>query len=372
MPKKVAILHDYLHTYAGSEKVAEEVLKVHPDADIYTSFFVPQNMTESTLFTKAWQEGRVFTSFSQKLLGTRSKFKWFKFLFWLHPFAALTMKKVEDYDLVFVNSVYCSKNIPLGANKKVIHYCHSPANFLYKGVVHETDFTQLNPFLRALIALVTPLLRFFDQQGARKLKKKSDLWLCNSSYSQELIERVYTVKPTICYPPIEYEQFAANPREPNTNRPYFLFYGRLVPYKRLDLALEKCAQAGVRLVVSGDWVSETYKHDTLELVKTLQEKHNLQVRFVGRISRLQNLELMSHCTALLFPGIDAFGIAPIEVLFARVPVIATYEAGAKEWLQPGINGEIFESANLASVKDKKYRFNLKKFTQNDLGKYIKA
>jgi glycosyltransferase involved in cell wall biosynthesis len=335
---KVAILHDYLHEYAGSEKVLEEVLKIHPKAKIFTNFIVKENFSQSELISKAYKEGRVITSFEQYFLGSKEKMKWFKFLTWLHPITAKVLK-VEGFDLVFVNTFYCSKYIRLKNNKKIISYIHAPAKFLYTSMSNETNFSSLGFLPKLLISISIPFLRWADQKATKKLVKRSQHVLTNSAHIQQEIFSIYGIKPEICYPPVDVLKYSKIIRSSELEQLFYLYYGRLVSYKRPLEAVEACVKLGRKIVVSGEGNDSVISSELKKYAVTYPDL----VTVLGRVSFDYNAKLISQAKALLFPGKEDFGIIPVEVLSAGLPVIALNEGGAKEYVQSGVNGLLYDS-----------------------------
>lgn len=363
---RVAIVHDYFHDLGGAERVVESWLKIYPDADIYTAFFVPEKMMESKILVQAWKHGRVHTSFEQAILGKQSTNTLFKPLFWLHPLA-MSLVKVEGYDLVLISSVYSAKNARFINNEQIIHYCHSPARFLYDGMETEMDHEKFNFFVRLILKPVKYFLRVLDQRAAKNLIQLGAKWLVNSKYNQKVIKEIYGAESEMCYPPIDWEKFAKNPRSPDTQNPFYLYYGRVVHIKRPDLAIKVCLEMGKRLIISGNFGTKEYESELKRLVSG--HKNADLIEFKGRLSLEENLKLFEKCQAMLFPGREDFGIAPIELLFAGVPVIAYKKAGALEYIQDGVNGLFFNEQTVTQLQNailrfEKLEFNTQKIRQS--------
>lgn len=350
---KVAIVHDYFHDLAGAEKVVESWLEIYPKADIYTAFFTPEKMKISQKLNNAWQENRVFTTFEQKIFKDEKNLKWFKIFFWLHPIL-MSFLTIKNYDLVLISSVYCGKNPKFLNNRKIIHYCHSPARFLYRGMETELNHEKFHPFLRFVLKPIKFILRKIDQKASQNLIKIGAKWLVNSEYNRGVIAQIYGAKAEVCYPKIEWEKFIKNERKVEKENPFFLYYGRIVHIKRPDLAIKTCLKMGKRLVLSGNFGTPEYEKELKNLVKN--DKNGHLITFLGRISLQENLKLFEKCEAMLFPGREDFGIAPVELLFAGVPVIAYKKAGALEYIKDGENGVFFDEQNEKSLQNGIERF----------------
>ncbi|MGL4759326.1 MAG: glycosyltransferase [Patescibacteria group bacterium] len=346
---KTAIIHDYFIQNGGAENVIESILKLYPESDIYTSVFIADNFKYNSRISHSFNTNKVKTSFMNKFLAKgRSGSKLLKFskhLYFLYPFAMMTLK-VNGYDKVIVSSTYCGKNIRLGKNKLLIHYCHSPTRFLH-GLVTEKDHSTL-PFWQRIVSglILNPILKIFDKGAVSNLIKNNCIWIANSKFIQQTIRDVYHVDSEVIYPPVDLRKFSQIERT-NESGDFYLCHGRISFHKRIDLAIKACLELNKKLFISGQSAME----DDMIRLKSLipKEKEDL-ITFLGRTTDEELGSLVSRTRAMLFPGKEDAGIAPIELLAAGVPVIAFKSGGALEYIQDGINGVFFENQEVEDLK----------------------
>jgi glycosyltransferase involved in cell wall biosynthesis len=352
---KVALVHDYFNQNGGAEKVCETILTIYPEADVFTSVFNPLNFTTSTPITNSYNSGKVKTSFLNYFFIKNGKptvwIKYFKHLYFVYPFAMCLMQ-VKNYDLVLISSTYSAKNIRLKNNKKIIHYCHSPARFLH-GLVTEKDHSTLPFWQRAISFLIAPLLKMIDLGAVRNLVNQNTIWVSNSKFIQETVNNVYHVDSQIIYPPVEINKFAQVQRNPEPAEEFYLCHGRISFHKRLDLAIQACLTLNRRLYISG---VSALENDMDNLKKLIPENKKELITFLGRTSDEQLSELVANAKAMIFPGKEDAGIAPIEMLAAGLPVIAYQSGGALEYVIDKVNGVFFEEQNLDSLIGKIMEF----------------
>ena len=346
---QIAIVHDYLHQYGGAEKVVETWLEEYPEAIVYTLVFLPEKFAASKTFTKAWKEGRIKTTWVQTWLPKIPKL--FKHFFWLYPLV-MSAVEVSGYEVVLISSTYCAKNIRLGQNERVFHYCHSPTRFLHK-LTTETDHQSLSLAYRLLIPLLTPFLRWLDLRAVQHLEEKQTRWLANSRYIQKTLSTVYGVNSEVVYPPVELERFLDLSRHPLVgSEAYYLCHGRISFHKRLDLAITTCLETGRRLKISGASALLQEEKKLRQIVTEYEQKHPESrglVEFLGRTSDAQLEKLVKHAAGFIFPGKEDFGIAPLEMLAGGLGIIAYQAGGALEYVQPGVNGVFFPVQDAQSL-----------------------
>ena len=357
---KVALVHDYFNQNGGAEKVCETILSIYPDADIFTSVFNPLNFTESTNIIGSYKSGKVRTSFLNSIFIKNSKptywIKYFKHLYFVYPFA-MYMMQVKNYDLVLISSTYSAKNIRLKNNKKIIHYCHSPARFLH-GLVTEKDHSTLPIWQRVISFLISPILKMIDLGAVRNLVNHNTIWVSNSKFIQDTINNVYHVDSQIIYPPVEINKFAQVVRNPEPKEEFYLCHGRISFHKRLDLAIQACLMLNRKLIISG---TSALENDMTNLKKLIPEGKQDLIKFLGRTTDDELSELVSNAKAMLFPGKEDAGIAPIEMIAAGLPVIAYQSGGALEYVIDKVNGVFFKDQDVESLVAKIMEFEAIQF-----------
>ncbi|NJL96928.1 glycosyltransferase family 4 protein [Candidatus Gracilibacteria bacterium] len=356
---RIVIVHDYLHQYGGAEKVVEKWLQMYPQADVFTSFITPETFLDSKEIIMAYQENRIHTTWLQRFIPRFIQF--YKHFYWIYP---ITMSRVtvKNYDLVLISSTYCAKNVQYQNCAKLIHYCHSPTRFLH-GLVTETDHKTLNPILRFLIPIINWPLKWMDLKAVHYLNENKCQWVANSNFIQRTIQDVYNTKSEVIYPPIEIDKFL-KAQKSTLPKEYFLSHGRISFHKRIDLAIQACIKSNKKLFISGSSAFlEEFKK--LKNLVALAEKKDPSkkglIKFLGRTSDEEYIELLRKAEGFLFPGKEDFGITPIEVLASGTPIIAYKSGGALEYIVDQKNGIFFEEQNISSITHALKRFEKTKF-----------
>jgi len=318
---KVAIVHYWLVNMRGGEKVIEAMLELFPQADIYTHVYNPKAV--SALI----KSRRIFTSrinilpFAKKL---------YQLYMPLMPNALMDFN-LQQYDLVISSESGPSKGVVANPDAYHICYCHSPMRYLWD-MYHEY-FRKTNSFVRFFMKLLIPRLRLWDVTSANLV----DCFIANSSYVEKRIIRYYNRQPIVIYPPVNIEKYFSVEREP---KDFYLFLGQVTGYKRADIAIEACVKSGRKLIVAG---SGAKKKDSKK------NKKNNFVQYIGRVSDEEASVLFSQAKALLFPGIEDFGIIPVEAQAAGCPVIAFHQGGALDTVKENVTGIFFNEQTSDSL-----------------------
>ena len=321
---KVAIVHYWLVNMRGGEKVLEALLDIFPQADIYTHVYNPLAMSEKI------RSHNVYTTKINKLPFAKKMYQ--KYM----PLMPNALKELDlgSYDLIISSESGPAKGVVPNPDAYHICYCHSPMRYLWD-MYHEY-FRGASGFVRFFMKRLVPSLRLWDVMSANLV----DCFVANSNYVAKRIGRYYNRPAKIIFPPVAIEKFAKVERNP---KDYYLFFGQLVGYKRADLALEACVKAGKKIVVVGEGGSakECKKYEKTGLVN-----------FAGRVNDDEILKYLSEAKALLFPGVEDFGIIPVEANAAGCPVIAFRKGGALDSIKEGVTGMFFDeqtAENLAKA-----------------------
>lgn len=326
----VAIIHYWLVNMRGGEKVLEALLELFPGADIYTHVYDPGAVSPLI------NAHRVFTSYINKLPLAK---KFYQKYMPLMP-RALNSFNLQKYDLVISSEAGPAKGVVPNPNAYHLCYCHSPMRYLWD-MYHEY-FREAGAFTRFFMKMLIPRLRLWDLASANMV----DRFAANSRYVAQRIRRIYRREAEVVHPPVAIEKFLPLKRRPED---FYLFFGQLTGYKRADLALEACVRSGRRLVLAGAGADK-------KLVRR-HEKTGL-VSFAGRVSGEEAASLLSRARALLFPGIEDFGIIPVEANAAGCPVIAFREGGVLDTVQENGTGIFFDKQTPASLMEALDRFEL--------------
>ncbi|MFF2481812.1 glycosyltransferase [Paenibacillus sp. NPDC058071] len=328
---KVAIVHDYLNQMGGAERVVGVLHKMFPDAPIYTTIAAREKLLPEL------QDASIRTTWMQRIPRIQSRFKLF---FWLFPFAVRSMD-LSGYDIVISSSSAYAKGLIKGKNSVHLCYCHAPMRFAwdFDGYMRESGLPR---WLLAAVKACTLPLRSWDRRNSRKV----DRIIANSTVVKDRIKRFYGVDAPVVYPPVQIERFAVADEPPDE---YYLVVSRLVSYKRIDLAVEACTATGRKLIVIGDGDDR----------RRLEALAGPSVVFLGRRSDEEVVRYLQRCQALLFPGLEDFGIVPLEANGCGRPVIAFQAGGALDTIVPDQNGLYFEEQTVTSLVRALERFEAK-------------
>jgi glycosyltransferase involved in cell wall biosynthesis len=310
---RVAIVHYWLVGRAGGERVVEGLTLLFPQADIFTLMADEKKMPPSLRGQK------ITTSFLQKLPFAK---RLHRFTLGLQPIA-LEQFDLSRYDLVLSSESGPAKGVITGPGTLHVCYCHSPMRYIWD--MHAAYTESMRWPVRIVFRLVAHWMRVWDLASAARV----DRFVANSRFIASRIRKIYRRSSTVIHPPVEVESagVASAPGE------YYLCAGRLVDYKRVDLAVEACRRMGRKLKVAGDG----------PLRKKLAEAAGPDAEFLGSVTDEQLSDLMLSCRALLFPGEEDFGIIPVEVQARGRPVIAYASGGVLETVEGLVDGDAFHS-----------------------------
>jgi glycosyltransferase involved in cell wall biosynthesis len=309
---RIALVHDYLNQEGGAERVARVLCQTYTGSPLYTSLYDSQDMDPF------WRGVDVRTSFMQML---RPSLRVAKSLLPLYPIAFESFD-FSAYDLVLSSSSTFAKGIITAPDTCHICYCHSPARYawMYHDYVSQMKLGRAG---RAMLSAVIGPLRVWDYTAAQR----PDAFIANSRNTARRIAKFYRREATVLHPPIEVSAFQPARRTES----YFMVLARLLPYKRLDIAVEAFNRLHWPLLVVGDGPDAT----------RLRHMAGPTVRFAGRVSDDEVRHHLRHCQALIWPGNEDLGLAPLEALASGRPVVAYRAGGAVETLVDGITGRFF-------------------------------
>lgn len=325
---KVAIVYDRVNKWGGAERVLLALHKIYPKAPLYTSVYDKKNAPWAKVFT-------VHTSFLQYIPFAASHHE---YLAPLMPLA-FALFSFKEYDIVIsVTSEYAKGIITTGKTKHLC-ICLTPTRYLWSGYNHYFQ----NPLLRFLTKPVIGILRMVD----RYIADLPDTYIAISQEVQKRIQKYYQKKSFLVYPPV-----AALPKAQNTKlfeKNYFLVVSRLskfTTYKRVDVAIAAATKLSASLIVVGNG-------DTTSLKKIAGPT----VQFVGKVTDSDLAKLYANCKALIFPGIEDFGLTMVEALSFGKPVIAYKGGGALEIIKQGKTGTFFTHQTPSSLVKALKSFN---------------
>ena len=328
---KVAIIHDWLVTYGGAERVVEEILKIYPEADIFTLVYDEKKMG------KIFPPEKVHTSFVQKIPCATKLYT--KFLS-LMP-KAFESFDLSNYDLVIASSSSCAKGVITSPTTPYIAYIHSPMRYAWDLYF---DYYKRSGFItRFFMKKQMPKIRQWDYISSQRI----DTLVSNSAYIARRIKKFWNRDAKVIFPPVDTERISPNGLPPED---FYVVFSRFVPYKRIDLAISACGKSGRKLVVIGAGKLE-------KELKTLASKYKSEnITFTGRISDDEVKVYLQRCRGLIFCAEEDFGIIPVEAQAAGRPVIAFGKGGALETVQDGVTGVFFAEQTEDSLIDALDRF----------------
>jgi glycosyltransferase involved in cell wall biosynthesis len=327
---RVAIVHDWLNQIGGAEGVLEALVEMFPEAPIYTSIFWPDAMPA------AYRQWDIRTTWMDRLLGIHRHHQPYLLLYPL-AFGGL---ELAGYDLVISNKSAFCLGVRTPPETRHLCYCLTPTRFVwdYEAYVSREQVGG------AVQSLVRPFLGRL-QEWERAAADRVDAFVAISDAVQGRIRRLYDRDSSIIYPPVDTRRFFPAPEGEDDG--YFLIVSRLVPYKRIDLAVRAFTELGLPLWIGGSGRDQA----------SLEALAGPNIRFLGRVPDEELGRLMARCRAFIFPGLEDFGIAPVQAMAAGRPVVAYAGGGALDYVTDGVTGVFFHEQSPASLSDAIRRFD---------------
>lgn len=311
---KVALVHDWLNQYGGAERVLERLVDMFPGADLYTSMYWREGMPRS------YQDWSIKTTWMDRLPGIYRKHQWY-FPFYAQAFSALDLSS-GGYDLVLTNKSGFCHGVRSGATPQLC-YCLAPTRYVWE---YEAYAAREN--LPALVrVLLRPLIAQLRRWDYRVAQRQTTHFVAISTEIQARIQKYYGRDSVIIMPPVDVDQF----RPAAQHGDYYLIVSRLIPYKRIDLAVQAFNQLGLPLYISGSGRDRA----------ALEALAGPTIKFLGHVPDAELPDLMAGCKAFIFPGREDFGITPLEAQAAGRPVIAYGAGGALDTVVAGQTGAFF-------------------------------
>jgi glycosyltransferase involved in cell wall biosynthesis len=325
---RVAIVCDWLTGTGGAERVVLELHRMFPEAPIYTSQY---DSSPEIWYGSDWfQEADVRTGWLQRLPKSLKKFLPVLRAWWFERL------DLSEYDLVLSASGAEAKGVRTGPNTLHINYCHAPTHYYwsrYNDYLEHPGFGRLDLLARFGLRLLVSPLRRWDRQAA----KQPDVMLANSTHIQSEIKKYYRRDSIVVHPPVDIDRFK---RSDDLSRHGFVVAGRQTPYKRIDLPVAACSELKVPLIVIGNGPEH----------RKLEKMAGRSVTFLTNVSDEDMRTHFESALAFIFPGLDDFGIVPVEAMAAGTPVIAYKAGGALDYVVPGKTGEFFEKQTGKSLQ----------------------
>lgn len=338
---KTALVYDRVNKWGGAERVLVALHEIFPEASLYTAVYSQKKAKWAKIFPK------VIPSFLQKIPLMQDKHE---FLGTLTPLAFESFD-FSEYDLVISVTSEAAKGIITRPGTLHICYCLTPTRYLWSGY---DNYFPKGSLLRSISAPAVSYLRQWDKIAANR----PDVMLGISNEVCERIKKYYRKDAEVIFPPVETERFKVPNLSPQREN-FYLVVNRLVPYKRVDLAIAAFNKLGLPLVVVGTGSEE----------RKLKAMAKSNIKFVGSLTDARLAGYYRKCTALVFPQEEDFGIVTVEAQAAGAPVIAFKAGGALDTVIDGKTGVFFEKQTVVSLvaaikKFKHLRFNGKDLTKN--------
>jgi glycosyltransferase involved in cell wall biosynthesis len=332
MTPRIAIVHDWVVSMRGGERVLESLARLYPGAPIFTLRYEPRRVSPELAARD------VRTTFIDPLarwlpLGAAD----FRLLLPLFPWAIESLR-LDGFDLVISSSHAVAKGAIAPPGALHVSYVHSPMRYIWEAAGEYAPAVPGGALGRAAFALLSRRLRRWDLMSTARV----DALAANSVYTQARIRQVYGRASEVICPPVDSARFARVPDPPAPGGdPVYLCVSALVPYKRVALAVEAFAAPGRRgrLIVVGEGGERA----------RLERLSGPNVELRGRVDEDELLRLYATCRAVIHPALDDFGIAPVEALAAGRPVVAFAGGGALDSVRDGDNGVLFAEPTPASL-----------------------
>ena len=331
---RVAIIHDWLVTNAGAEKVLKEIVAIYPNADIFSLVdFLSDSQRKEIINGKT-----VTTSFLQHLPLAKTHFR--NYL----PFfpKAIESLDLNGYDLIISSSWAVAKGVKKTDEQKHICYCHTPIRYAWD--LYDEYTSNLSQPKKYLVQKTLQYIRKWDLESLDRV----DYFIANSNFVKERIERLYKREAVVIYPPVDTKKFTLY----EAKEEFYLTASRLVPYKKTKLIVEAFNEMPEKkLVVIG--AGEEYE----SIVKIA--KKNIIV--MGYQEDAVLVDKMQKAKAFVYAAVEDFGIVPIEAMACGTPIIALNDGGTAETVVDGINGIHFKEQTKVDIIKAVQKFETMKF-----------
>lgn len=320
MAERIAVVHDWMTGMRGGESVLEAILDILPSAEIFTLFHFPGTMSPQierhTIHTSELQNAVKYAGDYRRLLP-------------LFPRAARRWD-FRGYDLIVSSSHCVAKGVRAGGLPH-LSYCHTPMRYVWDRF-HDY-FPRSSPLQRAAMMAVAPWLRRWDVETASEVTE----FVANSTFVRDRIRRYYRRDAEVIHPFVD-DAFLQAPLAEGRDD-YHLIVSALVPYKKIELAIEAVRDSGKKLVVIGGG----------PLFDALARKGGPNVTLLGHVSRATIIERLGRARSLILPGVEDFGITPLEAMAAGTPVVALGEGGVLDSVVSGVTGFFFDRPEVKSL-----------------------
>lgn len=339
MHMRTAIVYDRVNKWGGAERVLLALYEIFPNADLITSVYSPEGAPWAQKFNQ------INTSFLQKIPFAKNNHDKLALLM---PFAFET-HNLDEYDLVISVTSEFAKSVITSPNTLHICYCLSPVRYLWSG--HEDYFD--NRTKKILSKPFVSILRRHDRSAAHR----PDVMIAISTEVQDRIKKYYNRQAEIIFPPVDTDKFVVSNKMGN----YYLIVSRLVPYKKVDIAVKAFNELDYPLIIIGEGSEENY----------LRSIAGESISFTGKLTDNELAGYYLNCKALVFPQLEDFGIVALEAQAAGKPVIAYGKGGARDTVISGKTGVFFQEQTVESLIDAIHKFEKSSFDPKFISNHAK-
>ena len=318
-PLRVAIIHYWLVAMRGGERVLERVLRLFPEADLFTHVYDPGAVSEEI------RRRVVKTTFIDRLPASRRLYQ--KYL----PLMPMALESLDlrGYDLVLSFEAGPAKGVIAPPDALHVCYCHSPMRYLWDA--YAEYHASAGRLARGVMPWIFPFLRVWDYASAGRV----DGFIANSHFIQRRIERAYRRPSVVVHPPVPVELFRPSEQVGD----HYLWVGQMTPYKRADIAVEAFSRMKRPLTLVGRG----------EMKRDLQRRAGPTISFRDGLSLRELAQAYASARALVYTAEEDFGIIPVEALASGRPVLAYGRGGVLDSIQPGAGGLFFDAQTPESV-----------------------
>ncbi len=326
---RVALIHDYLNQWGGAEKVLSAFCEIWPDAPIFTLIY------DRKATRNCFDDKKIYTSFLQKFPFIKKNHR----LFLMFMPQAIESFDLSRYDIVLSDSASYAKGVITRPETLHISYCHTPLRYVWDDSQRYVDEFCFPSIIKRVSSAPRSWIRIWDKEAASRVDK----FIANSEFVRKRIKKYYGFDSEVIHPPLNSDNFSI---QKTSN--YFLMVGRLLPYKRFDLAIETFNKLRWPLKIIGDGPDK----------KRLKRMAKDNIEFLGEItSDFALAKYYSRALALLFPQEEDFGIVALEAMASGRPVIAYAGGGALETVVDGKTGLFFDEQSPGALEETVRKFN---------------
>ena len=330
---KLALVHDYLTQLGGAEKVLDSFQRVFPASPVFVLVY---NKHKAKSIFPAY---KIHTTWLQYLPLAVRNYHWYLTLMPL----AMESHKLGEYDVILSSASSIAKGIQASPHSLHICYCHTPTRYLWHDADSYVAELGYNRLIKKIIPLFLKRLKNWDLLAAQRVNH----FIANSRLVQQRIKRYYGQDSKVIYPPVETHKFHLADQVAD----YYLTGGRLVAYKRYDLAIQAFNKLGIKLKIFGTGLD----------YQRLKKMARSNIEFLGSVTDQHRAELYSRALAFIHPQVEDFGITAVESMASGRPVIAYQAGGALETIVAGLTGEFFDAQTWESLVNQIIHFDPHKY-----------